>query len=96
MGFFQSLGIHVPCYTYLCLFRFHIKSDILIRNQGFNQTECLARRASAPDRQANVVQPAMLSAKGMGPGICMRLTNSPASAPQEMEIVPIRAEADPS
>ena len=42
------------------------------------------------------VQHPMISAKGKGPGVVSRLTVIPARAPQEIVIVPIIAEAEPS
>jgi hypothetical protein len=97
MGFFpvtwHTRAMATP--IYVCS-DFHIKSDILIQNQAFNQTEgweCLAR---APVRHAKTVHPAIIRAKGSGPGVVIKLMSRPASAPQLMESVPIMAEAEPS
>jgi hypothetical protein len=46
--------------------------------------------------QAKVVHPAIILASGSGPLSGIRLTKKPAKAPQEIESVPIMAEADPS
>ena len=85
------------------------KPAILIRNPLFNQVPYAeqnnvgsitlhtgyGRLAKWPIAQASVVQPPMMSARGIGLVLEAKLTRNPASAPQEIVNVPSMAEAEP-